>query len=263
MAAKTALEAFGPFTVGCLRFLPAGLLLLLLARVSGLSLAVRPSDRKWLILQGVLGIGVTYGIFYIGQNQTTATDGSLLIAFEPVLLSLVAWMFLHERLSKAQWGGLLLGVAGVWLIAGSRVGDWIALSALCFECFSGVIGKRLVARYSGLLIVGVEMVVGGFMLIPLAIREMLRHPPVVTWQAVAGLLYLCLICSALCYAVWYRWMARFPLSSVAALLLIQPVLGPLLGWLLRGEALKANSALGGVLVIIGIAITTLSRSAHG
>jgi drug/metabolite transporter (DMT)-like permease len=257
VAAKYCLDAFGPFTLTTLRFLPAGLLLLGLAHRKQSHPPIHRADRPALLLLGAVGIALTYSLFYTGVSRTTATDSSLLFACEPILIALFARLFLHERLRSYQWIGLMVGLLGIWLITGQALGNRIALLALCFETTTSVVGKRLAMIYSGLRIVGLQMLIGSLLLLPLAGWEMLHRPPTLSWQAVSALLYLVLVCSALCYGIWYHLMGRFPISTMGVFILLQPVVGPVFGTLLRGETLRPGSAVGGALVVIGILLTSV------
>ncbi len=258
-ATKYGLAAFGPCSLAVLRFLPAALLLFALCRRQKLLVTMRPPDRLPFFVLGFVGIALTYSILYYGVARTTASDASLLFACEPLLIALAAFLFLRERLRAAQWAGLLLGLVGIRLIAGAGLGNWIALLGLSFECGTSVIGKRLTGRYPGLLVVAWELLIGSLLLLPVALWEIAHHPPVITSSALMGTVFLALICTALCYGVWYRLMERFPVSQLAVFILIQPLCGPLWGWGLRGEGLRPQSALGGALVIAGIALTTMIR----
>ena len=260
VAAKYGLAAFGPFTLTLLRSLPAGLLLFGLARAGGERTPLRREDGPAFFVLAFVGLVLTYGIFYTGMAQATATDASLLFACEPLLIALFARLFLRERLSTQQWSGLLLGLIGVWLITGRELGNLLMLGALCFETATGILGKGLTRRYPGLLIVGTQMLVGSALLLPLAGWEIARHPPALTWQAVAGVCYLALVCSAFCYGVWYFLLHRFPVSTMGVFILVQPVMGPLYGWLLRGEAMSLRTGAGAALVILGITLTSVQPS---
>ena len=55
--------------------------------------------------------------------RTSANDASLLFACEPLLIALMAFLFLRERLRRVQWAGLLLGLVGIRLIAGGGIGQ--------------------------------------------------------------------------------------------------------------------------------------------
>jgi len=259
VAAKYALTAFGPFTLTAMRFFPASLLLLAAARAGGHRLTVRRADWPALFLLGSVSIALTYGVFYIGADRTSATDASLLFACEPILIALFAGLFLRERLTLRQWNGLLLGVLGIWLIAGQALGNRIALLALCFETAASVLAKRLASAYPGLVIVSWQMLIGSSLLLPVAGWELAHRSATLSWQALGGWLYLSLLCSALCYGIWYHFLTRFPVSAMGVFILLQPVVGPLYGRLFLGESLRPGSALGGALVLLGIALTTLAR----
>ena len=258
-ATKYGLAVFGPSTLALLRFLPSGLLLYALCRRQHIAVPIRRPDRLPLFLLALIGITLTYSVLYIGIARTTATDASLLFACEPLLIALMATLFLGERLRVVQWIGLLVGIVGIRLIAGNGLGNWIALLALAFECSMSVIAKRLTGRYPGLLVVAWELMLGGLFLLPLSLWEIAHHLPTVTVPALLGLAYLTLVCTTLCYGIWYWLLERFPISAMGVFILVQPLSGPLFGWLLRGESLRASSAFGGALVIAGIILTTLIR----
>lgn len=257
VSARYALDVFGPFTLAALRFLPAGLLLFLVMPGEMRRTRILPQDRLPLVMLGLIGVGVTYSVFYYGLRSTTAIDASLLFACEPILIALVAGIWLHERLTLRQWGGMLLGLAGIWLIAGRAAGNWIALLGLCCESATSVLAKRLANRYPGLLVVAYEMLIGALLLLPFAAAEAARKPIHGSVAGVAGLIYLSLICSALCYGIWYHSLSRYPVSVMGAFILIQPLMGPLYGWLLRGEEMKPGSLIGALLVLLGVTLTTL------
>jgi len=261
VAAKGGLNVFGPLTLTTLRFAPAGLLLLGLVRSQGKLPQVRRQDWPNFLVLAILGIVLTYGIYYTGVKLTTATDAVLLTACEPILIALFARVFLHEYLTKLQWIGLWVGLVGIWLIVGrGGSGNAIALFALCIETTTSVVGKRLTQLYPGLFVVAIETLLGSLLLLPGVGWELAPHPRVLSWGVIGCVLYLSLICSALGYGVWFRLMERYPVSALGAFILIQPLFGPLSGWMFRHEILTQRSAFGAVLVILGVALNALRRS---
>lgn len=261
VAAKGALDVFGPLTLTTLRFAPAGLILLGLARAQGRFPTVRPRDWPGFALLALLGIVLTYGLYYTGVARTTASEAVLLTACEPILIALFARIFLHEHLSRQQWVGLWIGLLGIWLIVGrGSLGNVIALLALCIETTTSVTAKRLTQLYPGLFVVAIEMLLGSLLLLPGVGWELAHRHPTLSWGVFGSVLYLSLICSALGYGVWFRLMERYPVSVLGAFILIQPLFGPLSGWMFRHETLTMRGAAGAGLVILGVALNALRRS---
>jgi drug/metabolite transporter (DMT)-like permease len=259
-AAKSGLDSFGPFTLTLLRSLPAGLLILALTRRQGPLPRVRPADRFGLFYLGTVGVALTYSIFYFGMRGSTSSDASLLFACEPLLIALIATLFLRERLSRGQWLGMLIGLAGVVLIVGGTFGNLIMLLAIFCETSTGIFSKKLTRAYPGLFVLAMQMLIGSAVLVPFALWEVLHTPPHITLSALGGALYLALICSAFCFSIWYRLMERYPISLLGAFILLQPLLGPVYGFLLHGEPFNLRSLFGGSLIIGGITLTTLIGS---
>lgn len=262
----------GPFTLAAIRFGVAGLVLCGFQVAQGHSLRVHRADLGRFIAIGVFGIGVTYAVFYGGMRYTSATETTLLVASEPILITIMARLALGERCAPAKAWGLALGLSGVYVVVfqgwrpqmtGTVMGNAVVLLAMVFEAGASVVGKGLSARYRGLTIAGLEMVIGAGVLLPGAIRELSASGNShLSARALGGVAYLTLVCSLLCYGAWYSLLPRLRLSTMAAFLFIQPIFGPVLGWALLGERPGAWTFAGGVLTLVGIYIVA-ARDARG
>jgi drug/metabolite transporter (DMT)-like permease len=246
-------------TLTAARFLIAGLLLYALERCQGFRPVYDRKDWPSFAVLGVFGIAVTYVVFYAGVSRTTATDTSLMFACEPILIALFAVIFLRERLLAVQWLGMVVGIAGIWVMAGQAGGNALAALGLAIESAVSIVGKRLAARYRGLTLCAAEMLIGAACLIPFAVWECVTHPPHFTRAGMLSAAYLTLVCSAFCYGVWYHLLAKYPISSMVAFILINPLFGPILGWAIRGESLRRESAIGGALVVTGLTLTSIVK----
>ncbi|MEO8974908.1 MAG: DMT family transporter [Casimicrobiaceae bacterium] len=69
-----------------------------------------------LLLMGIVGVGMHNTLAYLGLHSTTATNGVILNSFIPVMIVTFSWVFLGERLTRAQTGGVLVSFAGVMAI---------------------------------------------------------------------------------------------------------------------------------------------------
>ena len=87
---------------------------------SGSAGAPLPRSEKWpwrelLIVAGVgvLGMVGNQIFFVVGIGRTSVAHASLVIAFTPVLVLLLAWLRRQERLTRLKAAGMALAVAGV------------------------------------------------------------------------------------------------------------------------------------------------------
>ena len=76
----------------------------------------------------------------------------------------------------------------------------------------------------------------------------------VVWAAV---LYLGLIMTAFGYGIWYSMVRRNPVSRVVPFLLLLPIFSILGGVLFLGESLTLFTAIGGLIIVGGVAIITI------
>lgn len=252
----------GPYTLATVRFGLAGLILLVFVVLRREWRPVPVSDQGRFVALGMFGIALTYAVFYGGMQYTTATETTLLVAAEPVLIAVLARIVLGERMKASQVGGMCFGLTGVYLIVmrgwlptleGTVLANGVVTLALVFESLSSVIGKGLTRSYPGLQVATLGMLTGAGTLFPFAVWENLAgrsHMPGFSETIAIG--YLTLICSALCYGIWYALLKRHTLSSMAGFLFIQPVLGPVFGYILLGERIGVWTVLGAVLVVLGV-----------
>lgn len=270
IAAKVALGSssaihpgkLGPFTLASVRFGVGGALLFAYLRARGQWPRISPSDRLPFAALGAFGIALTYAVFYAGMRFTTATETTLLVAAEPLLIALLARTILAERLTARQNTGLMTGFAGVYLIVvrgliprveGTVIANGVVALALVFEAYSSIVGKKLTMRYPGLAVASIGMMIGAVLLGPFAAYEIIRlqRAPPGIGEAVA-VAYLTLVCSCLCYGIWYSLLRRYTVSSMAGFLFIQPLLGPIYGYILLHETLTRWSAAGAALIVLGV-----------
>jgi drug/metabolite transporter (DMT)-like permease len=269
VAAKAALGGFDaaeaphlqPHTLALLRFSTAALLLLAFQRIRGETVSFRREDRAAFVWTGILGTSAAYSLFYQGAALTSASEMNLLVAAEPILIAVLGWRFLGERLSPAKSAGMLLGFLGIYLIlargitlkfGGSSVGNSVVLAALSLESIGAVISKRLAASYDGINVVLGCAVPGCIGLLPFAVWELVNQAPYVSVSALCGLLYLALVCSTFCYGVWFMYVPRFGISTLSVFLFIQPVVAPLYGRIFLGETVPLITLLGASITLCGV-----------
>jgi probable blue pigment (indigoidine) exporter len=123
------LPAGRPLTAAVLRSLPAGLVLLVITR--------RLPRGVWLwrsVVLGALNIGVFLALLFVAAYRLPGGVAATITSMQPLLVTLLAWRLLSERLSARAIVLALAGIAGVallgWIVLGQRLTPLQALGAV-------------------------------------------------------------------------------------------------------------------------------------
>jgi drug/metabolite transporter (DMT)-like permease len=275
VVAKIALEEIPPPLLAGLRFTIAVMVLWLVTGVRGRLWKTTdlppPGDSARLLGLGVIGVAVTGLLGYWGVSLTTATDAALLIVGEVLFTTLLAVLLVGERLSLPRGLGMATGLVGVVvLVAGGAsdalplaparpLGDVLILAGLGFEAAYTVVGTRLTRRYDPLTVLTLSISGSCLVWLPLigwyALQGNLHVPSPV---ASAGVLYLALINSVVCYWLWFGVLRRAGATLGALSLMAQPVVGALLGVLVLGDPLLPSTLVGGACVLVCLLIASVT-----
>ena len=113
VAMKMVLPHADPWTVACLRTLPAALAMLMVLPICGVSLMVPRQDWTWLALFALVDVSAAQSLLAAGLQRTGAGIGSVLIDTQPLLVALMARNLFGEAINPIGWLGLCLGLGGV------------------------------------------------------------------------------------------------------------------------------------------------------
>ncbi|MGP1396760.1 MAG: DMT family transporter [Inquilinaceae bacterium] len=221
---------------------------------------VRPVDRLALVLAGLLFAG-DLAAWHWSIRHTSVANSTLLANLAPVFVATAGWLWFGERFTRAFLVGLALALAGaVLLMSGSLTvdpdhlaGDAVALVTAMFYAGYILAVGRLRGRFSTATIMTWSALVTALVLLPLAwlSGETLVPATAVGWAVLAG---LALISHAGGQSLIAFALAHLPVTFSAVGLLLQPVAAAVLAWLLLGEAIGPLQAVGGAVVLAGIAV---------
>jgi len=266
VVARVTLDSVPPAILALLRLGLAALVLTLFSRNQPTE-SFSPADRRAIAWMGILGFAGAYICSNWGIAHSTATNGALLITVEPIAMILLSPWYLGERLSRRGAIGAALTIAGTVVLVVNGIpglterlvphwsGDLVlVLAGIAYASYS-LLGRRILERHAPLGVTTRSLVWGAAALLPIAAVEWASGArPVWTATAVVGTLYLAVMITALGYVVWNWALARVPAPRAAIFLNVQPIVGALLGPMLLGEAFTIFTALGGVLVVTGLAV---------
>ncbi|TDW84128.1 putative blue pigment (indigoidine) exporter [Kribbella pratensis] len=240
------------------RALPAGLLLLALARRL-------PRGVWWWrsLLLGICNMGAFFALIYLASQLLPVSLASTIMSAAPFTMALFAWGLLAERPTAQVLTGATAGIAGVVLLlgAGSNAVDLrgvaASAAALTMSSCGYVLAKKWGRAGEGpLATTSWQLIAGGVVLIPIAIGVE-GAPPRLDGPAVAGFAYVGLVATALAFTAWFAGLRKLPAATVGLIGLLNPVTGVLLGLLVSGDVLNLRQVGGLALVLLGITLSQL------
>lgn len=252
-----------PLWGAVIRALPAGLLLLAIARE-------RPRGEWWWrsLVLGTLNVGAFFVLIYLASQLLPTSVASTLMASSAAVLLLLAWPLLRERPALVSVIGAVVGFAGVAVMllgadpsgTGSGtpggidpLGVAVSLGAMLMSSLGFVLTKRWGGGVRLLPLTAWQLIAGGLVVLPFAVLVE-GAPPALDGSALLGFAYVAIVATALAFVVWFAGLRHLPAGSVGLVGLLNPVTGVLLGTLVAHESFGPAQAVGTALVLGGVVL---------
>jgi drug/metabolite transporter (DMT)-like permease len=222
-----------------------------------------PQRRDMLAIAafGVLFLGVYSVALNAAERRVDAGTAAMLINTGPILIAILAGIFLHEGFPRWLFAGCAVAFAGCVLIglassqAGSRAGLGIALLIVAALAYATavVIQKPVLARASPLQVTWLGCAAATVVCLPFAPR-LVGEVGDAGATGIGWMVYLGIAPTALGFATWAYALRRMSAGRLASFAYLIPVVAIVLGWALLGETPPWLAALGGALCLAGVAL---------
>lgn len=256
-----------PVWAAALRFLLGAGLMLAIAglRREDLVRLARQHGGVYLLL-GLVGIAAFNLLFFNAMQTTSADNGALIMATNPLLTTLLASVFLGERPSPRHLAALPVALAGVAVVIAQ--GDWNRLAALhvargdvlmlaanlAWAAYN-VLGRRYLPQGSPLGSTALIMLAGAAVLWGAALASGTPVAMPGTGAALA-LALMALAGTVLAYLFWSIGIQRLGAGKTSLFLNLVPVFAMLIGGVLGTPPTPAQVA-GGLLVLGGVSLAMM------
>lgn len=235
-----------PLFTAMLRALPAGVLILLLARVL-------PRGAWWWKtgVLGALNIGAFFPLLFLAAYRLPGGVAAVVGSVGPLVAIGLAALLLSERPTLRTMLAAIAATFGVSLVvlrAGAALDLVGVLAGLAgaASMSAGVVLTKRWGRPTGvgpLAMTGWQLTAGGVLIAPLALLVE-GPPPAFDARGAAGYLYLALVNTAVAYWLWFRGIERLSATSATLLGPLSPLTAAVIGWVALGQTLGPVQLLG-------------------
>lgn len=266
LAIRVAVETIPPLLLTSIRFVIAGIVMLVIARLRGQRIPTRRSTLANLAFVGFLMVGVGNLAVVWAEQWVPSGLAALFVATAPFWMALME-MFRTggERLDKRGALGMFIGFVGVALLvtpkgAGGSYDMHFVLGALAIQFGSmawqlgSVRGKYYLKDVPLLASASLQMLFGGIIVgiagLLLGEPARLSFTPRTFW----ALAYLTIFGSIIAYSAYVYALAHMRTTQSSLYAYVNPVVAVILGWLILGEQLNWLSIVAMVVILGGVAL---------
>ena len=272
IAGRIVARDIDPYSAAFVRFAIAGVVLLVMIRVI---------EGRWPLLNrrqifsvsclGMTGIFAYNVLFFEGLQTVQAGRASLIIALNPIIISLLSSLIFKEKLTLIKLTGIIVSVIGAVIVI--TYGDLSSIFSnplsrgdlLIFGCVASwvaysLIGKSVMTGLSPLVSVGYSATIGAIVLaFPAAMKGVFGQIQFYQFDQWWSLFYLGIFGTVLGFFWYYEGINKIGPMKAGVFINFVPVSAILLAFFLLDEPITWSLATGAVLVISGVFLTNFSN----
>ena len=232
----------------------------------------RPSAADWRV---IVAIGVLWYAVYMlalnaGERTVDAGTASMILQLSPIVIAVLAAVFLRESFTPQLGVGLGLAFAGVAIIgfasgdsSGDRsiVGVLLCLIPVAAYSASLVLQKPLASRYAAVHLTWLACGIGAIVMLPW-IGQLVGDLRAASTSEILWLVYLGVFPTAIAFTTYGYALQHISASRLGISTYVVPVISIALAWALLGETPPTLAYLGGAVALVGVAIARRRRDVN-
>ena len=264
---KMLVQDFSPALLTMLRLLFIVLFLIGLSSYKKHFKRVNKSDLLVVFFLGLIGVFINQWSFFVGLQTADPTTSALILATTPILTSVLAAIFLKEKLTIRMLMGSIVAIIGIYFVV--TKGDlsslhidkgllWIVITMITFAIM--IIMTRLLSnRIDPLTITLYSNVVGLIVSIPFAF---LLDTPVHVSSDMSDWVFLigtAVVVHGIANLIWNQNIRHVDASKASILSNLEPFVAMIMGLILLYKPITRAEIVGSLFIVGGVVLSTYQR----
>lgn len=218
-----------------------------------------------VLVISLTGVATFNTLVYIALHYTSAINASLMNSTTPIVIFLLSFLFIREKLSIKQWLGALISFTGVVFIISQgslelittfsfNRGDLIMIVAVLSWGSYSLLVKQYSDRLPGDSTFLISIMLGIIMLSPFFIYESMTTAVAVTWsfKTIGAIFYIGIFASIVAFLSWNNGVVRLGASRAGIFLNFIPLFATIFAIIFIGESIQISQIFGAIFVISGV-----------
>ncbi len=265
IAGKLGVTELTPVVLTFFRFLFASIIMIIIMiKYEKKKWTIKKEDWFSVLLLGIVGMAGYQILFFTALKYTQAGNASILAATNPLISAVLAAVFVNERLEIKRIGVLLLALIGVILTISSwdvnvllnfsfNKGDILMLMAVSCWAIYSVIVKRIMPKYSPIILTTYSFIVCTIALVPFIIKEFVQVNVInISVNGWISILYMAIFPTVIGFLIQQMSIKEIGVSKTAIFLNLVPVFSIILSALILHEKQGYLRLVSGSIIILAV-----------
>ena len=267
---KIAVSELPPLMIASVRFISAGLLIFIIAKLIGYSLYITRMQLVNCIIAGFLFLTFGNGVIVWALKYVDSGFAALEIAAQPLVVLILMRLLEGKKIQPMSIIGVIIGIVGIYLLVSqkqliSQEGTVLGMIMIFVCMLSWAYGSLFVAKAdlpSNFFInTGYQMFTGGIMLLigSQLFGEVWTAPSNWTQEVQLSMVLLIIFGSIVAFIAFNYLLRVVSPEKVATCSYVNPVIAMLLGWYLLDEQITLQSIVAALVLLTGVYFINTKR----
>ena len=260
---KIAVSELPPFFLASLRFITAGLLIMVISKILNFKLAITKKQFLNSLIAGFLFLVYGNGVFVWALKYVDSGFAALLAATQPLFVLLLMRLIDRKPMQKKSIIGVLLGLIGMYLLVsqqeitsseGSILGIFMIFTCVFSWSYGSVFVSKADLPKNFFVSTGYQMLIAGFMLLigSLIFKETWVSPLNWNTEVQLSMMFLITFGGIAVFTAFNYLLKNVSTEKVATSAYVNPIIAMLLGWYVLDERLSLQSIIASVVLLTGV-----------
>ncbi|GAA4282127.1 EamA family transporter [Gaetbulibacter aestuarii] len=260
---KIAVSELPPFLLASIRFISAGIIIFIIAKIIGVSIAITAEQLKNTVIAGFLFLTFGNGVVVWALKYVDSGFTALEISAQPLVVLIMMRILQGKKISAMSYVGVFLGFIGIYLLVSQKQiisqENQLLGMAMIFVCMiswaygSLFVGKaNLPSNY--FVNTGYQMLFGGLMLViaSLAFGETWSAPTHWSPNVIWSIVLLIIFGSIVAFTSFNYLLKVVSPEKVSTSTYVNPIIALILGWWILDETINLQSIIAAIILLTGV-----------
>lgn len=265
IAGKFGVGEFSPVALTFFRFFFASIIIfIIMVKYEKKDWRLKREDIGVFLITGIAGMVGYHILFFTALKYTAASSASILAATNPIITAILASIFIGEKLDFKRVLVILLALFGVILTISNwnikvimnlsfNKGDIIMLMAVFAWAAYSVIVKKVMPKFTPLILTTYSFIVCTIVLLPFVIREIFMGSiSNISSSGWISVLYMSIFPTVIGYLIQQMSIKEIGASKTAIFINLVPFFSIILGVLILGEKINPLRLFSGMIIIFSV-----------